>query len=920
MEKGSFDNGDPNTTNIYIGNLAPTITEEQLLELFGRYGDINSVKVMWPRSEEEKARKRNCGFVSFKRRRDAEDAKLELQDYDVEGYKMILGWGRAVKINAAPFTLPASGRPLPLPPGMPAMPSAPLQTQPSAPVSSTSVSLQPPPPGTFLPPPPTHLPQAATSAFTQLQPPSLQQPFLPPTHAMEPPSEGTSPQVGGFQPKPPPPMPPSFYNPPTSTPNTFTTSSTTARTPAEVAAAIAASISKSMAINNPSTTVAESAPPPTRPESRFSSAFPNPNPPPPQSTNTTTAYTPSPSTGISNSGSLVGESSAQDPIAPSLGEWEGPQEGDPCVQVLLPADPQRRAFIDLLAGYVAADGEAFEKAVKIKEEGNPEYQFLFNCDSPEAIYYRWRSYVNILGESTRRWRDRPFKLMKNGLFFIPPLVPPPHLYPQQSERDRSRSPSPSQSPPSKASVHSGGKDRESIRESTGSYRGESDRRRKRSRSYSPDRDGFADRGGSRASHSYHSQKDSKHLDAAANAKGMTGAQMERARARERSQRLSRLSKEDHREWSRMLSTVSLRREAIKQAMGFAFDKIESAEEIVGMIRERLFVRSHAAAVKIIGLFLLSDILHNSGAPIKHASNYRTLIQSLLPEAIENLSTLFRATLGRMSAFQIEDRVKKLFSFWSSSSVFPPLYLAGLEAAFYMTESEFLQLQLTISQQQQQQRAEQDEDQLEALRRRAKAAGVYVGPNSTVAELTCKLEYCERYLKRTLTGGGADPFTTLLKGLSKGQHQSVLSRAAAEEEDDENEEDIDGVPIDDIDGVPLDDIDGMPLDNNSWKAVSNMKSSGFHAVEDIDGVPIDPDEDIDGVPMMDEQENVPNNATEVIANNDSDEDSLSKGASAERKRLRAQEALLLRLRDQLEARGCDESEIAAVLKRERDKGL
>jgi len=28
----------------------------------------------------------------------------------------------------------------------------------------------------------------------------------------------------------------------------------------------------------------------------------------------------------------------------------------------------------------------------MKEEGNPEYQFLFNCDSPEAIYFRWRAY------------------------------------------------------------------------------------------------------------------------------------------------------------------------------------------------------------------------------------------------------------------------------------------------------------------------------------------------------------------------------------------------------------------------------------------------------------------------------------------------------------------------------------------------
>ena len=77
-EKGSFDNGDPDTTNLYVGNLAPTITEELLNEVFGKFGPINSVKVMWPRTDEEKARKRNCGFVSFKKRRDAEDAKVRV--------------------------------------------------------------------------------------------------------------------------------------------------------------------------------------------------------------------------------------------------------------------------------------------------------------------------------------------------------------------------------------------------------------------------------------------------------------------------------------------------------------------------------------------------------------------------------------------------------------------------------------------------------------------------------------------------------------------------------------------------------------------------------------------------------------------------------------------------------------------------
>jgi hypothetical protein len=55
--------------------------EEDLLELFSQYGEVNSVKVMWPRTDEERARKRNSGFVSFKQRNDAEDAKVVLSSY-----------------------------------------------------------------------------------------------------------------------------------------------------------------------------------------------------------------------------------------------------------------------------------------------------------------------------------------------------------------------------------------------------------------------------------------------------------------------------------------------------------------------------------------------------------------------------------------------------------------------------------------------------------------------------------------------------------------------------------------------------------------------------------------------------------------------------------------------------------------------
>lgn len=54
------------------------MTEQQLMDIFGKYGPLASVKVMWPRTEEEKARNRNCGFVAFMNRKDAERAMKKL--------------------------------------------------------------------------------------------------------------------------------------------------------------------------------------------------------------------------------------------------------------------------------------------------------------------------------------------------------------------------------------------------------------------------------------------------------------------------------------------------------------------------------------------------------------------------------------------------------------------------------------------------------------------------------------------------------------------------------------------------------------------------------------------------------------------------------------------------------------------------
>lgn len=77
-----------------------------------------------------------------------------------------------------------------------------------------------------------------------------------------------------------------------------------------------------------------------------------------------------------------------------------------------------------------------------------------------------------------------------------------------------------------------------------------------------------------------------------------------------------------------------------------------ALQIVHMIRDRLVLPSNYAAVKVAGLYLLSDILHNAGAPIKHAAGYRTLVQSVLPVVLDDLRDSMRKATGRMSAYHV----------------------------------------------------------------------------------------------------------------------------------------------------------------------------------------------------------------------------------------------------------------------------
>lgn len=75
---------------LYVGNLSYSITEGELKELFGSYGELKSVAVI---TDRETGRAKGFGFVEFSNDEDAKSAIAALDGKEVGG--------RSLKVNEA---------------------------------------------------------------------------------------------------------------------------------------------------------------------------------------------------------------------------------------------------------------------------------------------------------------------------------------------------------------------------------------------------------------------------------------------------------------------------------------------------------------------------------------------------------------------------------------------------------------------------------------------------------------------------------------------------------------------------------------------------------------------------------------------------------------------------------------------------
>ncbi|GJY70213.1 protein RRC1 isoform X1 [Tanacetum coccineum] len=408
---GSFDDGDPQTTNLYVGNLAPQVDENFLLRTFGRFGPIASVKIMWPRTEEERKRQKNCGFVAFMNRADGQAAKDEMQGVIVYDYELNIGWGKSVSLP--------------------------------------SQSLPAPPPG-----------QMAIRS-----------------------KEGATVILSG-----------------------------------------------------------PSGPPITSVPSQNSELVLTPN--------------------------------------------------VPDITVVMLEDARLRKVIDKMALYVLDGGCAFEQAIMERVRGNPLFSFLFELGSKEHTYYVWRLYSFAQGDTMHRWRTEPFIMITGSGRWVPPALP------------KDRSPENEES----GATFAAGRSRRVETERT-----------------------------------------------------LTDAQRD--------------------EFEDMLRALTLERIQIKEAMGFALDNADAAGEIVEVLTESLTLKETPIPTKVARLMLVSDILHNSSAPVKNASAYRTKFETNLPDILESFNDLYRSITGRITAEALKERVMKVLQVWADWFLFSDAYVNGLRSTF-----------------------------------------------------------------------------------------------------------------------------------------------------------------------------------------------------------------------------------------------
>ena len=77
--------------NIYVGNLAKDVKDEELQDLFSKYGKVDSVKIIRDLYTQTS---KGFGFVEMPGKAEAEKALAELNTFELNGTKLVVNEAR----------------------------------------------------------------------------------------------------------------------------------------------------------------------------------------------------------------------------------------------------------------------------------------------------------------------------------------------------------------------------------------------------------------------------------------------------------------------------------------------------------------------------------------------------------------------------------------------------------------------------------------------------------------------------------------------------------------------------------------------------------------------------------------------------------------------------------------------------------
>ncbi|CAB3401413.1 unnamed protein product [Caenorhabditis bovis] len=296
------------------------------------------------------------------------------------------------------------------------------------------------------------------------------------------------------------------------------------------------------------------------------------------------------------------------------------------IRVVIPPDRATLRLINRTAIFVVTEGSHFEAMICSREFQNPAFQFLWDNTSACHVYYRWRIYSLLQGDSPHEWRREKFRMFENGSWWIPPF--------STAELNKSMP--------------------KCLHESN-CVKTHPERwlKVKNGREVTPERGG----GGSGSRRREAAERMEKQLQAE-----------EEARKAARKERMSSKKRD---KLEKMLRELTPEQLSVGETMVWCVENAVHSKEICECIFESLTFDETPLHKKIARVYLINDILANCvQRSVRDVSYYRSHFENLLEKIFATLGKTYKNIASRIKQEQFKQRIMNVFRHWEETALYP----------------------------------------------------------------------------------------------------------------------------------------------------------------------------------------------------------------------------------------------------------